>query len=913
MKHYFKNQFFSRHRNKDHFKRRTFIIFFLLLGNALFAQTDIRGKVTSATTGLEGVTVRVKGEKTATQTDIDGNYLIRALGDGTLIFSYVGSVTQEIPIYNRSNIDVELQLVNQQLNDIVVVGYGTQRKKDLTGSIAVIDAKSLENRNQPSVGQALQGLAPGVRVSGPNMPGQNPRIEIRGVGTINNNSPLFVVDGMYVDDITNITPDDVETMQVLKDASASAIYGSRAANGVIVITTKKGRANNKLNINFDGFQGVSNIHQRLDVMDREQYQALMRAAAINDGKPIDAANDPNSSDFVSDIDTHWQDEAWQPGPFSKYSIALSGGSAVSKFRISGDYNHRKSTFTGQGPDFQRYHFTINTDQSYKKLKFSQTLLFSKTDGFPLTSTHAYSAVINVLKSLPTLGIYDPNSPGGYAGTESKHGVIDLNMIGWNNLIKRENKSTYVLGGFNASYEINKYLSLRGTTSYNYTAQNNRIFTPVYRIGYFFTNTEAKLDEFRNEFSQFTANGVLNFKRDFGKHNIDAIVGAEYYKEDFDFLYAGARGYSQPYAMVLDAGPSGKANAGSKQAMAYMSEFARVNYNYADRYLLTASLRRDANSRFAKQNRVGYFPSVAAAWNVNNESFIKLPEVISALKIRSSYGELGNSSMGNYLYQPVLNVQGGYVFGGNYQQGATVTRLVNQDVIWESTKSFNIGMDLSMLNNTVILTGEYYRNTTNNILFAVDIPLSNGAVGAPTVNSAGMRNSGIEIGLTYQKPRTDKLNFSFSGNISTVTNVVTQLGNNVPIILNSNITEVGHPIAQIYGWQVDRLFQSADDVSKSAYQPYAQAGDIKFKDLNNDNIIDDKDKVVLGNSIPKFTYGFGLNMDYMNFDLYAQFYGVYGNSIFNVERQILERSGRERENQLTSQGNFWTPTNTNTDV
>jgi TonB-linked SusC/RagA family outer membrane protein len=347
-------------------------------------------------------------------------------------------------------------------------------------------------------------------------------------------------------------------------------------------------------------------------------------------------------------------------------------------------------------------------------------------------------------------------------------------------------------------------------------------------------------------------------------------------------------------------------------MAYVSVFGRVNYNYADRYLLTASMRRDANSRFSKENRVGYFPSVAAAWNVHNESFFKqLPQVVSNLKLRTSYGELGNSQMANYQFQPVLNVEAGAVFGGVYQPGATVTNLVNRDVVWESTKSFNVGLDLGIFDNALSLSAEYYRNTTSDILFRVPVPFSAGTIDFPYVNAASMRNSGIELSLNLEKTTSNNFRYSLSGNISTVKNEILELGTDIPIYGAASITKEGGSLGELYGYKVDRLFQSADDVSSSPLQPNAKPGDIKFKDINGDNVINDNDRVVLGKSIPDFTYGFGANFAFKNFDLYTQFFGVHGNKIFNQPRQTIESGGRGRENQLTNQNVTWTPENPNT--
>lgn len=904
------------------------------------AGIPIDGKVTNeAGAPLQGVSVVVKGSNSiGTVTNEKGVYRLEAPDNtGTLVFSSIDMQTTEVPINGRTTIDVVLKKNITEQEEVVVIGYGTQKKKDLTGSISTVDPRVLNKIATNDVLKAMQGQVAGVSVTSGGQPGAAPAIKIRGIGNFSNNSPLFIIDGVQAPP-NDLVIADVETIQVLKDGSAAAIYGSRAANGVIIITTKRGKTG-KFKLDYNGYYGVQHIVKRYDVANTQQYQELVNEASANaePAQLIKPANDPGSPLFVKNINTDWQKEAFKTGNIQEHTIGISGGTDAARYYVSINYFDHTGTVAGKGPSYKRYSFRINTDFKQGHFKFGESFNYAKIDQRFMTFLHTGNILGYIVNAIPTLPVYDSTTRDGYSSaSQTVHGSYTANPVGFNNVLDSKTERYRFIGNAYGEYEFTKWLKYKLSLSYERTDWRDFYFEPIHDLGWFYVNNIAKMNDWRGAGNTGTIENTLTFDKVFGRHSINVLAGQSVLESNLSRSFAHAEGFTQPYLPVLSNGTSGITATGDEYKSRLSSYFGRVNYIYDDKYLLTATIRRDGSSRFAPQNRWGNFPSVAVAWKLHNEHFLQtaLPSFVNQVKLRASYGELGNQEIGDYQYQAFINSYAHAVFGNQLALGATQTTFAVPDIKWESMISRNIGIDIELFRKFNV-SAEYFHNTGKDILLRVQIPGSTGVYPgeSPYINGASTQNTGFEFQLGYADKK-GSFTYNINANISTLKNKVLSLGyGDNPIYGYGNITktEVGREVGELYGWVIDGIFQSQAEIdalnAKSPIKRYQEEltrpGDYRFKDINGrdangkltgtpDGKIDDDDRTYLGHAIPGLYYGLNANVAYKQFDLSVAGAGVSGNKIFNSIRAGIE-GGAGWDNFGTRLLDRWTPTHTNTDV
>jgi TonB-linked SusC/RagA family outer membrane protein len=909
-------------------------ILFVIAGQNALAQTNktFRGVITDDKGApLPGVTVTVKGTQSSTVTDTQGAFSILANEGDAITISSVGYAAQEFTLRGNDIQSIKLSTSTQSLEQVVVVGYGTQRKRDLTGSIATVNVAETKKYSTSDISQLLQGRAAGVAVNSDGQPGSVPSVRIRGFSTFGNAQPFYVVDGVPGVAIRDFSPNDIESIQVLKDAAAAAIYGAEAANGVIIITTKQGRKNTPMRVEYNGYYGIDKVWQITDVTDRVQYQTLNNEARTNGGQPLFPYNDPASPTFINNINTDWQKEGLKTGSRQNHNVNLSGGGTNSAYNISLDYFDNKGTYVGNGPNYKRYTARINSSAEKGIFKIGESVSFTHSHENTLTFRDdillgGIPPLINSLvMAIPTMPVYDPANLGGFGGSNSEfHGENSLNGIGVNHLftnyvdVDRFFSNIYgelqILknGGHNLRYRI--------SLSYDKTMTRDYSFAPEFSMGKFFSNTIARLNDNSRQFSNAAIENTLSYDKNFGRHSVSALLGQSYRNNKFLLREGIAQGFTQPYFPVLRSGQTRSSNS-NESVNTLSSYFGRVNYSFDDRYLLSATLRRDGSSRFSPANRFGYFPAASVGWRISNEKFWSVPaSVISSLKFRASYGKLGNQNIGDYIYQAVINPGVVYTFDGTRVIGAIQTSVVPEKLKWEGKSTTNVGFDATLLNNKIDFSAEYYNAKSSDVLVGVPIPYSVGSINsAPIINAATLRNTGIEISAAYHKTAGD-FTYNISANFSTVKNEVLALGgNNEPIPGNGARTEIGDEVGYHYGYVYEGIFQTQSEVAAHAFQqPNVGPGDVKYKDISGPDgkpdgfITEAFDRVKLGSGIPKYHYGFNFTAGYKNFDV-SVFASGSAKFLINSRfyRDLMHSGGSA--NYSTDMLDRWTPGNTNTDI
>lgn len=907
-----------------------------------FSEADmiIKGKVVDETGGvLPGATIVVKGTTIGAISDVDGNYTLRVpsgVEATALIITYTGYTTQEIAINGRQEVNITLVSSVTQLGEMVVIGYGTQNKKDLTGSVGTVNMQNVAKVPTNDLTKAIQGQVAGVSVHSGGEPGAVPQIKIRGVSSFNNNNPLFIIDGVQ-SPVNDVPTTDVESMQILKDASAAAIYGSRAANGVVIITTKRGKEG-KLHLDYDYNKGWQKIATRYDVANREQYQLLVNEASANaePALPIKPANDPSSPLYVNNIDTDWQNEAFKTGEITNQNLTISGGTEAAKYSIALNTYDHTGTVAGKGPAYTRYGFRVNTDFKQGRFKFGESLGYTKVDQTFMTFVHTGTNLGYIVNAIPTLPVYDESTIDGFSSaSQTIHGSYTANAIGFNNMLDSKTDRYRLIGNVYGEYKIWDQLKYKLSLSYERTDWRDFQFDPIHDLGWFYVNNVAKMNDWRGSGYTGTIENTLNYDKIVGKHNIALLAGQSVLQSEISRINGHAEGFTQPYFPVLSNGTSGVTVTGYEEMNRLLSFFGRAIYSFNNKYLLTATIRRDASSRFSANNRWGTFPSVAAGWKVHNESFMQGQRLVSQLKLRASYGILGNQEIPPYQYEALVNPYAHAVFSNQLAVGTTQVEFATPDIKWESKISKNIGVDFGFWDDRLTFSAEYYNNTSEDMLLRVRIPESTGVYPwkSPYINGASVRNSGFEFQANYNQYKGD-FTYSFGGNLSTLKNEVLSLGYGDKAIIGYGgitRTEVGGEVGALYGWVIDGIFQSQSEIDAlnagspiGRYQEsLTRAGDYKFKDLNGrddqgkltglpDGKIDDDDRTFLGSAVPNLYFGFNINLAYKGFDFSALASGASGNLVFNTIRAGLE-SGAGWDNYGANLVNRWTPTNTNTDV
>lgn len=901
---------------------------------------QVTGKVTSQEdqSPLPGVNIFVKGTTVGTTTAADGTYSLEVPDERSiLVFSFIGYQTQEVTVGSRLVVDVVLITDITSLSEVVVVGYGTQRKSDLTGAVSLADPEEMTKQASSDVAQMMQGRIVGVAVTSDGQPGAIPSVRIRGLGTFGLGTaaePLYVVDGFPLPGgaIRDINPNDIETMQVLKDATAGAIYGNRSANGVVIITTKGGRKTQDFTVGVNAYYGFQNVPQRIPVLNREGYQMLMNEALENVGQPLVPGNDPGSPDFIDDVDTDWQDEGYKDGSIQNYNLNFSGGTKNSTYYLSLDYLDNVGTLVGTGPDYKRYSFRVNSETQLGKFKIGETIYLMKSDEHPLFATTSISLpgnrpslVNDLVQAAPTIPLYDPNRLGGYGGAdEIIHRSITLNVPGINTLIENSTLVNSILANVYGEYEISKGLNFRTNLQYNHTDITDELFVPQYDLGYFFPGPTAQYQVGTRNTSSFLIENTLAYQKVFaGDHDLKVLVGQTFQDYDFREVRTVGSGFDEPYIRSLSAAANISATD-NQQPYALASFLGRINYSYKDRYLLTFNIRRDGSSNFAEEYRYENFPSLGLAWKMHND--FTMPSFISELKLRGGIGQIGNQDITRFAYQSTINRAIPYQYGSQRVLGAATTILVDPSIQWETRTTRNIAIDAVLLEGSLEFTAEYYSNTTDDVLVNLPIPDSNGSLAGITTNVGSIKNSGIELSASYRK-NFGNFSLDVTPNFYTVNNEVLDLGPLQNIVGVGAQTREGRSVGDHYGYVYDGIFQSADEIntvgpsdpafdeSRHAFQaPQTSPGDIRFRDLNNDGVINEDDRQFLGKGMPTYYYGVNIVATFRNFDFTIFGSGSGGNLInSNIYRGLMGSDAFGFTNRHEDMLNRWTPENTNTNI
>jgi TonB-linked SusC/RagA family outer membrane protein len=904
--------------------------------NRFIADRPITGKVTSDDgSPLADVNVQVKGTATGTRTDANGNFTVIVPDQGgTLVFTSVGYVQREVVVTNQASITVSLVQQNGELNEVVVIGYGTTRKSDLTGSVASIKAEDLKRTQVTTFDQALQGRAAGVQVTQlSGKPGAETSIRIRGTSSINaGNEPLYVIDGMLVSSdgsdistgvtrgprispLSSINPNDIESIEILKDASATAIYGSRGANGVVLITTKRGRAGVGT-VSFETYYGIQEISHKVDVLNAEQFANLVNEAKLNAGATPIYVNPKNLGKG-----TDWQKELLRTAPIANYQLSFSGGDEKTRYALSGGYFSQQGIITNS--DFKRYSFRANLDRDVsKRLTVGNSITFSKVASTGVL-TNAGTIVPGVTTSAflfnPVLPVYDSTVKGGYT-YENDRGKILGNPVAEAKEYNSYSTISRLIGNVYAKYNIAAGLDFRTSFGVDQYTSRENAFGPNFLKRTEASRGEASIGDIQG--LTWLNENTLTYKTKIqGGHALDLLAGYTVQKFNNEGLFAYAFDFPDNRTGYhnISAGLNPQKPGNSESQWSLLSYLGRVNYTLQDKYLFTLTGRVDGSSKFAEGRKYGFFPSGAFAWRVSDEKFMQDVRAVSDLKLRISYGVIGNQNIAPYQSLALVGPYSEGVFNGTeIYTGREPLAYVNKNLKWESTRQFDLGLDASFFKGRLTLTADYYEKKTYDLLLSSPIPFTSG-FSSTLLNIGNIVNRGFDFDIRTVNT-TGALKWNTSLNLSINRNEVTNLANNnTDILFSGSLLRVGQPVGTFYGYIFDGIFQSDEEVSKSAVlkgqEPTAsnpasraKAGDRKYRDLNNDNVIDENDRTIIGSAQPDFTWGLNNTLSFKNVDFSFFFQGSQGNELANLNSfDLLNFNGQT--NVLKEAGlNRWTPTN-----
>lgn len=938
--------------------------------NAQSEAKQITGKITDLNNApLPGVTILIKGTSKGAITDIDGAFTLNASPTDILVISYVGYLSEEITVGDQTSLTIVMSEDIIGLNEVVVTGYGVQKKSDLTGSIASVSSEKLAEVPVAGVDQALQGRAAGVNiVSKSGRPGENSAIQIRGVTSINGVQPLVIIDGApgKMEDMNTINSNDIASIEVLKDASSAAIYGASGGAGVIIITTKKGTSG-KMKTTFNAYYGVEKQSHKMELMNSQQWMQLMEEqewegksqAAKDTMKPI-----TYRPDTLKTYD--WQDIVFEPAKSQNYDISFSGGNEKSSFLISSSYFNQDGMI--RNSDFRRITFRINTEQKMtKRLTIDEKVSYvnTLTNGFENWIWHDYynNPVKAAIIMTPTSPEYDNNGKWANSIASINNPLARFDME--NRKVRQNN------------FEANLGVKIDIVDGLSFTSRfDGRMgfYDMKEYQGIYFNTVEDRREKdvllgSMNRSLSYDAQQILNYNKTFfNSHNVSLMAGMEAFKY-WTYDITGQRDSMAStvpemlyFSKSLDGVSSGQIVTGAGSERRQLSYFGRINYDYKGKYLLTSNIRRDGDSRFGPRNRFGVFPSISLGWKFTEEEFMKNLPYISFGKIRFGYGETGAFAKSDFPYLSLVRTPGTFGYSYNNEspsQGAAPVQIANPEIHWEAVKTTNIGIDLSFFQNTLSISAEYYKKENLGMLMIKNVPYIAGSYSMgigfdgdytqPEVNIGSLRNTGVEVTIGYKKVFGD-LKTSFDLNFSTIKNKVLDLATdslkagNIHTISDICMTRIGGSVSEFYGYQVEGMF-SVDDPTRKVgrktiitnqpfslktngdtvfARPDARPGDARFKDVNGDGSIDSKDKVILGSPLPKLVYGFSFNLEYKGIDLSAFFNGTWGNKIFNGTKQYTyyyqykgnraaEFANRYVENDIYKDGMLVVPQNRNTDV
>lgn len=867
---------------------------------------------------LAGVTITEKGKSNGVVANDKGYFSIKVTDDNAvLLFSSVGYYDVELKVSQISSESIVLKEKVKGLQEVVVVGYGTSKKKDLTGAVSSINSKDLKSLPVSDIGQAMQGRASGVQVLTSGAPGSNVTFRIRGTGTINNSDPLLVIDGIPTDvPLNTLSPDDIASIEVLKDASAAAIYGSRGANGVILITTKRG-SSQKNNLEFKSFVGQQQATNIVEMLDASQFASLHNEMMQNNGQ---TQNPAYANPLSLGKGTDWLNSLFNKATIQSYSLSYSGGGPKSTYYVSGTVLDQKGIVLNTS--YRRYTLQFNSESKvFDWLKFGNNLTLSND----VKKSGDYN-IRNAMAALPVQPIYNPDgSYSGPVGKASWYGDI-RNPIGTATLTENSTTGYNVLGSLYAEVSFAKDLKFKTTGGIQASFWNNRSWSPAYNWQPI-PQPNSYLYQSSNKSITFLWDNYLTYSKVLNqKHHITVLAGSSAQNNRYDYMDGSIQNFASNTTQQLSNGTAQPTIGGNASEWALFSLIGRVNYGFENKYLLTATIRRDGSSRFGASNRWGWFPSGSAAWRISEESFMKEVKWISDLKVRAGYGITGNQNIGNYSFASVLQtVQ--YNFNSQTVSAVVPLAIPNPNVRWEGVEQANIGIDASLFDDRIKVTADAYIKNTNDMLVPMSVPISTGYsdIVVPSINAGKVRNKGYEFSITSQNTKGEfewTTNFNFSYN----KNEVVSLNDSVPIYtgsigLNQNlaIQKAGYPVSAFYGFITNGIFQSQAEVDKYAVQvpgndPYNRTspGDIKFRDLNNDGKIDDADRTYIGNPSPRYIFAMNNTFSYKGFDLSIFLQGVEGNDIFNANR-IYQEGMAVAQNQTKTVLNRWTPDNPSTTI
>ena len=876
-----------------------------------------------------GASIQVKGTGTGTITDIDGNFSIEAPETSILIISYIGYKSIELPALSKELSKIVLKEDSEMLEEVVVVGYGVQKKSDVSVSVASVKGEALANNPATDFRQALVGKMPGVQVTTPSGdPEGSVSIRVRGISTVNAGSdPLYIVDGVPMErGFANLNTNDIESIEVLKDASAAAIYGSRGSNGVVLVTTKKGTSE-KLTIQYDGYYGIQKVSKKLDMMNAYQFAQFAKdghdnayLSEVSGASP----DDPNSvrpksyHQIPTELfpylegqtgltDTDWQDAIFRNAGTTGHNISLSGKTQTINYFVSGNYMRKDGIIINS--DFKKYSMRMNLDGKYKRLKFGVNFAPSYSTSNSVDASGAGGVVQSALMMPPVWPVYNPDGSFNYQGngywrigTDYQHNEV-LNPVAMATLQSNVTDRMSITGKVFAELELLKGLSYKVSFGGDYYGAHNDKYResslPLKGKDYYDSPSNPEGYSSSSLYFNWLIENQLTYTTTFkGKHNLTAILVQSAQKETSKTNNVTATNYPNDYIQTVNGGTVTKGGS-DKTQWSIASYLARVQYSYAGKYMLSGAIRTDGSSRFGKNNRWGYFPSASAAWRISEEDFFKKQKSLSFIndmKIRVSYGVTGNFQIGNYEHWATMSIDN-YILGsgsGKQIYGYKPDNIERDDLSWEKNKMMNAAIDLQMFNGLLGVTVDYYNTNTSDMLLNVPVPLLTGYSTSLT-NIGKVNNRGWEIALTSQKNITTDFGYSLNANWAKNKNEVKELGpGDAPIISSGSvehayyITEVGKPIGNYYLLVQDGIFETEDDLKKYPHFDNTKVGDFRFVDVDGDGVLDlDKDRAVVGNYMPKFTYGFGGKLWYKGFDLDFSFQGVYGNKILNLNRRYID--------------------------
>ena len=925
------------------------------LGHA--QQAFVSGKVIDETTNdpLPGVNVLIKGSTEGAITDIEGNYRLEVAPEDVLVFSFIGYLSEEIPVGNQSTIDISLQEDIQSLQEVVVVGYSTEKRADFTGAVAVVEMENIRDNPSPNVMQSLQGQVPGLYVSTDGSPNPNTEVRIRGTSTLGNNNPLYVIDGVpSTTGMQYLNPNDIESIQVLKDGSSASIYGARASNGVIIVTTKKAKAG-KLIVDYSANMAVEKFTTRLDMLDTEQRGVALWRAAINDGIDPDNAQysytwnrDNNGNAILDNVtvtewldepngirsgNTDWFDEIFRTGILQTHDLAISNGSEKGGFRFSMNYYNNNGIV--KGSNYNRITGRLNSHYNLfgGKLTIGENLSISKARETPMPSGIGGTPMMLAVRALPILPVYTVDGEfagpagGGFSDRDNPVALIEDNKLDKDHTAK-------IFGNLYANLEVMENLNFRTNFGIDYESLYSRNISKTYQRG-FLSNPINSLYQSQSHALNWTWNNVLTYQLDRQDHSATFMAGMETVNSSFLNFSA----YREEFALetdnyfYLDAGTGNRNNSGSGTGFSLLSYFGKISYSFKEKYLASATVRYDGSSRFGQENQFGLFPAFSLGWRLSNENFIADNfSFISDLKLRAGWGRTGNQEIADYatyaLYRPnygddqTWGPSNGTAYdiggndGGTLPSGYYATQTGNDRLRWESTAETNVGLDFGFMDQKIFGSMEYFVRDTEDILIQPAFIGVVGDGGSQWANGASMQNKGFEFVLGYRNAVGNDLSYDFSANLGSFRDQITELPEEVLRSYPGNIEKniLGHSVRSIFGYVADGLFQSEEEVASHADQPGKGVGRIRFKDLNTDGVINTLDQDYIGVVNPAFEYGLNANISYKNFDLSFFFQGVQGIEVNTQPFQLFtDFTFISGENSGVRTLDAWTPENTSSTI